>query len=111
MLVNQLTEDNSLLEMNTSEGGDSLFIGLSQEGKERAKELDRLAYTSKVNGADITYSNSTMNYFVGGEISFDKFIFGFRAWKRKEGFGTIMIWTWLHQQMVPFGLPKTKPPI
>ena len=87
MLVNQLTEDNSLLEMNTSEGGDSLFISLSQEGKERAKELDRLAYTSKVNGADITYSNSTMNYFVGGEISFDKFIFGFRAWKRKEGFG------------------------
>ena len=87
MLANQLDEDNSLLEINTSTGGDSLFVSLSQEGKDRAKELDRLAYTSKVNGADVAYSNSTMNYFVGGEISFDKFIVGFRAWKRKEGFG------------------------
>tara|TARA_B100001059_G_scaffold100683_1_gene100433 strand:+ start:97249 stop:100323 length:3075 start_codon:yes stop_codon:yes gene_type:complete len=84
---NEISIDNDLLEVSPSIGGDSLFVRLSQEGKDRAKELDRKAYTSKVNGADIAYSNTTMNYFVGCEISFDKFILGFRAWKRKEGYG------------------------
>lgn len=82
---NQLSRNDPLL--NITQNGALETVSLSNQGKERAKQLDRTAYTSKVNGANISYSNRTINYFVGGKISFDKFIFGFRVWKRKEGFG------------------------
>jgi outer membrane receptor protein involved in Fe transport len=85
-----LTENNILRDhpfIDISQNDSSETLSLSSQGIARAKALDQLAYTSKVNGRNVSYSNTTMNYFVGAKLSYDKFIFGFRMWKRKEGFG------------------------
>lgn len=58
---------------------------LTQEGINQAKELDRAAYSSKVNGQPIGYSNQTENYFLSAKVSLENFLFGIRHWKRTEG--------------------------
>lgn len=63
---------------------DSIF--LTQEGINRARELDRAAYSSKVNGQPIGYSNQTEDYFIGAKVTVENFLFGIRHWKRTEGF-------------------------
>jgi outer membrane receptor for ferrienterochelin and colicins len=61
-------------------------ISLTQEGINRARELDRTAYTGKVNGQPIGYSNNTEDYFIGVKLTVENFLFGIRHWKRTEGF-------------------------
>lgn len=85
LLENQISANHPYL--NFTQNQNNVTLSLSPEGIDRALKLDQLAYTSKVNGQNISYSNSTMNYFIGAKVAYDKFIFGFRIWKREEGFG------------------------
>lgn len=62
-------------------------IKLTQQGINQARKLDSIAYTSRVNGAPIGYSNHTDDYFFSAKLMVDNFLFGVRHWKRTEGFG------------------------
>lgn len=61
-------------------------ITLTEEGVNRARELDREAYSGIVNGQPVGYSNHTRDYFIGAKLTIDSFLFGIRRWKRTEGF-------------------------
>jgi outer membrane receptor for ferrienterochelin and colicins len=61
-------------------------ILLSPEGVERARSIDRTLYTGNVNGVPNGYSNHSRDYFYSGKMSFSFFEFGFRSWRREEGF-------------------------
>ena len=62
-------------------------IKLTQQGIDKARELDRAAYTGNVNGAPVGWSNDTEDYYVGVKMKLDQFVIGFRHWKLNEGFG------------------------
>lgn len=66
--------------------GDITAINLTQEGINRARQLDKDAYTGMVNGAPVGYSNATEDYYIGYKLKVSDFTFGFRHWKLKEGF-------------------------
>jgi len=61
-------------------------IALTQEGINRARQLDKDAYTGMVNGAPVGYSNASEDYYLGLKIKISDFTFGIRHWKLKEGF-------------------------
>lgn len=73
-------------EVNQDAQGNINQVTLTQEGINHARELDRAAYTGKVNGVPIGYSNQTENYFLSAKVSVENFLFGIRHWKRTEGF-------------------------
>ena len=52
----------------------------------KARKIDKDGYLQKVNGANVGYSNSASNYYLGGKINFGNFEAGFRTWKTQEGF-------------------------
>ena len=62
-------------------------MNLTTAGINQARKLDSIAYTSKVNGAPIGFSNHTDDYFFSAKLMVDNFLFGVRHWKRTEGFG------------------------
>ncbi len=62
-------------------------MNLTTAGINQARRLDSIAYTSKVNGAPIGYSNHTDDYFFSAKLQVDNFLFGVRHWKRTEGYG------------------------
>ncbi|MDA7712090.1 TonB-dependent receptor [Flavobacteriaceae bacterium] len=61
-------------------------ILLTDAGAALALQRDQNAYSGIVNGNPISYSNHSEDYFIGAKVSFDKFLFGIRTWKRTEGF-------------------------
>ena len=72
--------------VNKNGSGNVESIILTQEGINRARELDRAAYSGNVNGQPIGYSNQTEDYFIGAKLTVENFLFGIRHWKRTEGF-------------------------
>lgn len=72
--------------VNVDTLGNISRIALTQEGINRARSLDKAAYTGMVNGAPVGYSNSTEDYYIGLKLKVADFTFGFRHWKLKEGF-------------------------
>lgn len=73
-------------EIRKNDAGNTQSIILTEEGINRARELDRAAYTGNVNGHPIGYSNQTRDYFIGAKLTVENFLFGIRHWKRTEGF-------------------------
>ena len=67
------------------QSGDDL--SLSAAGVTRAREADIEAYTRPINGVPLQPSNHTDNFFVGAKLAFGNFLFGYRTWKKIEGFG------------------------
>ncbi|MFN6335775.1 MAG: TonB-dependent receptor plug domain-containing protein [Sphingobacteriales bacterium] len=65
--------------------GNYTQIALTQEGINRARQLDKAAYTGMVNGAPVGYANSTENYYLGLKMKSGGFTFGIRHWKLIEG--------------------------
>ncbi|MEY3945916.1 MAG: hypothetical protein RJB03_622 [Bacteroidota bacterium] len=72
--------------VDTNNLGNISSITLTQEGINRARSLDKLAYTGMVNGAPVGYSNSAEDYYIGMKLKVADFTFGFRHWKLKKGF-------------------------
>lgn len=70
----------------TDSAGIKTQIALTQEGINRARQLDKEAYTGMVNGAPVGYSNATEDYYIGLKLKVSDFTFGIRHWKLKEGF-------------------------
>jgi outer membrane receptor for ferrienterochelin and colicin len=73
-------------QVNRNDAGNAQSIILTEEGINRARELDRATYTGKVNGHPVGYSNQTQDYFFGAKLTVENFLFGIRHWKRTEGF-------------------------
>jgi outer membrane receptor for ferrienterochelin and colicins len=59
---------------------------LTADGVAYARQKDKEAYLGTVNGSEIKQSNATDNWYVGGAVKTGNVEFGFRSWKRKEGF-------------------------
>lgn len=73
--------------LSVSEDGTSL--GLSSTGLDFVRLKDNEAYTGLVNGSPMNFSNHTKDFFLGGKLDFRNLTFGFRGWKRTEGFNTL----------------------
>ena len=56
-------------------------IVLTPQGLERAKNLDRRAYTQDVNGAPRRFSNDQQDYFLGLRFGFSNFTIGIHHWR------------------------------
>jgi outer membrane receptor for ferrienterochelin and colicins len=61
-------------------------INLTQAGIDRARELDKQAYSKNVNGQPIGFSNHSQDYFIGAKLVVENFMFGVRHWKQLGGF-------------------------
>lgn len=81
-----LPQTHPYYQVTKNAAGNVEEINLTQAGIERARELDRAAYASKVNGVPIGFSNHTEDYFIGAKVTVENFLFGIRHWKRTEGF-------------------------
>ena len=62
-------------------------IKLTEKAKNLALKYDKEAYSGKVNGNPMEFSNQSKNYFIETKFSFNNFLFGYRTWKLIEGFG------------------------
>jgi outer membrane cobalamin receptor len=82
---------NNYLSLNNLDPNSPFFnvvdnsIMLSEFGGDKAKEYDKIAYLSQVNGNYLRYSNHTENFFLGSKLEIKDLIIGFRTWKRSEG--------------------------
>jgi len=72
--------------LSSDENGNITNINLTPEGINRARELDKLAYSRNVNGSPIGYSNQSQDYFIGAKLIIENFMFGVRHWKQSGGF-------------------------
>lgn len=72
--------------LTMSPTGSVTQIALTQEGINRARQLDKANYSGNVNGAPLGYSNSSEDYYVGMKLKVADFTLGFRHWKLSEGF-------------------------
>ena len=72
-------------QVRTDNLGNITMIRLTQVGIDRARQLDKVAYTGSVNGAPVGYSNASEDYFVGMKIKISDFTLGIRHWKLQEG--------------------------
>jgi outer membrane receptor for ferrienterochelin and colicin len=81
-----LPQTHPYYQVNRNNAGNVTSINLTPEGIDRARELDRAAYTGNVNGSPAGYSNHTEDYFIGAKVTVENFLFGIRHWKRTEGF-------------------------
>ena len=85
------TDLNNFLNLNNLNSENPFFniegnnIQISDYGKNKAKEYDKLAYQSKVNGNYLSYSNHTENFFFSTKLAIKDLTIGFRTWKRVEG--------------------------
>lgn len=84
--LNSYLVANNLSELSSLYNVENNSIILTDEGQNLALLKDKNAYSGIVNGNPISYSNHTEDYFIGGKISINNFLFGFRTWKRTEGF-------------------------
>ena len=82
-----LPQSHPYYTVNKNAAGLITSMNLTPEGINQARRLDSIAYTSKVNGAPIGFSNNTNDYFFSAKLMVDNFLFGVRHWKRTEGFG------------------------
>ncbi len=73
--------------LSVSEDGTSL--GLSSAGLDFVRFKDNEAYSGLVNGSPMDFSNHTKDFFIGAKLDFKNLTFGFRGWKRTEGFNTL----------------------
>lgn len=81
-----LPQEHPYYQLTKNEEGNIQSIILTEEGINRARELDRTTYSGMVNGHPVGYSNQTQDYFIGAKLTIDNFLFGVRHWKRTEGF-------------------------
>lgn len=82
----KLPQVSPLYTVQENANGDVQSIKLTQAGIDRARGMDRAAYTGKVNGNPVGYSNATEDYYIGMKMRVSDVLIGFRHWKTKEGF-------------------------
>jgi outer membrane receptor for ferrienterochelin and colicin len=83
----KLPETSPYYTVSKNVNGDVESIKLTDAGKQRARELDKAAYKSNVNGYPVGFSNDSKDYYVGMKMKVENLLIGFRHWKTNEGFG------------------------
>lgn len=64
---------------------DTSQIILTQEGVEKARELDKTAYEMIVDGEKVGFSNKTKTWYLNSKLCIGDFTLGFQTWKKNEG--------------------------
>ena len=67
--------------------GNIAQLRLTDSGIARARSIDRMAYTRRVNGAPLDAANTTQNYFFSAKLRMEDVQIGLRVWKLDEGYG------------------------
>lgn len=83
----KLPETSPYYTVSKNANGEVQSITLTEAGKQWAKELDKAAYSSNVNGAPVGFSNDSKDYYFGMKMKVENLLIGFRHWKTNEGFG------------------------
>lgn len=87
MSIFNLPTNHPYYNVTRDASGSITGIHLTSEGMERARTLDRKAYMGRVNGAPLSATNTTENYFFSTKVRIEDVQLGLRLWKLKEGYG------------------------
>jgi outer membrane receptor for ferrienterochelin and colicins len=82
---NSITSTNNFFNIITDANGDTTAANLTDYGEQKARELDKNAFTQQLNGSGIGYSNLSDHYFIAGKMKIQGFKVGFQSWKNRTG--------------------------
>lgn len=83
--TNNLTASNPYFTINKAANGDTTSVSLTETGANAARNHDKEALKTQLNGNSIAYSNRSEHWYLNGKVKFTNLQLGYELWKTEAG--------------------------
>ncbi len=83
--TNNITANNPYFSINRDANGDTVSVGLTEAGVNAARNHDKDALKTQLNGNPIEYSNRSEHWYLNGKLKFTHLQLGYEFWKTEAG--------------------------
>ncbi len=83
--TNKIDAGNPYFTINRAANGDTTSVSVTEAGANAARNYDKAALDTKLNGNKIGYSNLSEHWYLNGKIKFNNVQLGYEIWKTESG--------------------------